>query len=39
LQTHLDEGVVTNAVGPYEFSPDVVARVRARLAARDKEGR
>jgi raffinose/stachyose/melibiose transport system substrate-binding protein len=39
LQQRLEEGVVTNAVGPYEFSPDVVARVRARLAAKDKEVR
>ncbi|MBM4143930.1 MAG: extracellular solute-binding protein [Lentisphaerae bacterium] len=39
LQTRLDAGVVTNAVGPYEFSPEVVARVRARLAGGDREVR
>ena len=39
LQMRLEEGVVTNAVGPYEFSPELVARVRARLAGGDKEVR
>ena len=39
LQMRLEEGVVTNAVGPYEFSPDVIARVRARLECKDKEVR
>ena len=33
LQRTLEAGAVTNAVAPYEFSPAVVARVRARLAA------
>ena len=39
LQKRLDEGVVTNAVGPYEFSPETIARVRARLQAQGKERR
>ena len=33
LQKRLDAGSATNAVGPYDFSPAVIARVRARLAA------
>ena len=37
LQKTLDEGVVTNAVAPYEFSPDVIAAVRARVQTRNKE--
>ncbi len=39
LRKRLEEGVVTNAVGPYEFSPEVIARVRERMAAVGKEGR
>lgn len=31
LQKQLNEGVATNAVAPYEFSPAVIAKVRARL--------
>jgi raffinose/stachyose/melibiose transport system substrate-binding protein len=37
LQMRLEQGVVTDAVAPYEFSPEVVARVRARLAGAGKE--
>lgn len=37
LQKKLEEGPVTNAVGPYEFSPEVVARVRARLWSHREE--
>jgi raffinose/stachyose/melibiose transport system substrate-binding protein len=37
LQMRLEDGAVTHAVGPYEFSPEVIARVRTRLAAQDKE--
>ena len=35
LQKKLDEGVVTNATGPYEFTPGALARARAlaRMAA------
>ena len=31
LQQQLDAGVVTNSIGPYEFSPEVIAKVRARV--------
>ncbi len=31
LQKKLDEGGVTNAVGPYEFSPAVIAKVHSRV--------
>ena len=37
LQKRLDEGSVTNAVGPYDLSPAVVARVRARIQRQGKE--
>jgi raffinose/stachyose/melibiose transport system substrate-binding protein len=39
LQKRLEAGVATNAVGPYEFSPDVIARVRARILSEPKEAR
>ena len=31
LQQQLDAGVATNSIGPYEFSPEVIAKVRARV--------
>jgi len=37
LKKRLDEGRAANAVGPYEFSPDVIARVRERIRAQRKE--
>ena len=37
LEKRLNAGSVTNAVGPYDFSPAVIARVRARV--REKETR
>lgn len=33
----LEQGSTTNAVGPYEFSPETLERVRARLAAGAKK--
>lgn len=33
LLAKLNQGTVTNSVGPYDFSPEVVARVRARVRA------
>ena len=38
LQKTLEDGAVGKAVGPYEFSPDVIARVRARLQSQGKAG-
>ena len=38
LQRRLNEGQATNAVAPYEFSPEVIGRVRARLSAAGKGG-
>lgn len=37
LQQKLDAGGGTNVVAPYAFSPEVIARVRVRLAEQDKE--
>lgn len=31
LNRYLAQGVVTNAIGPYEFSPEVIAKVRERV--------
>jgi raffinose/stachyose/melibiose transport system substrate-binding protein len=33
LQQQLDEGVATNTAGPFEFSPELIAKVRTRLRA------
>ncbi len=35
LQQRMAEGVATNAVAPYDFSPAVIAHVRARLQSED----
>ena len=37
LQKRLNEGAVTNTVGPYELSPAVLARVREHLRLQGKE--
>jgi hypothetical protein len=39
LQKTLDEGAVTHAVGPYEFSSEVVANVKRRLRTGTGEGK
>lgn len=39
LLNKLNTGSVTNAVGPYEFSPEVIARVRARLHPQGEESK
>jgi raffinose/stachyose/melibiose transport system substrate-binding protein len=39
LQKTLDEGAVTHAVGPYEFSSEVVANVKRRLRSGTGEGK
>jgi len=38
-RARLEKGAVTNAVGPYEFSPEVIAKVRARLNGGKEGGR
>ena len=35
LQEKLNEGTVTNTVGPYEFTPEALARVRERLQSKE----
>ena len=37
LQTILEEGVTTNALAPYAFSDGVLMKVRARVAAGNRE--
>lgn len=37
LQKRLQDGVVTNATGPYEFNPELIGRVRNHLHAQEKE--
>jgi len=39
LQKKLDEGVAAHAAGPYDFSPELIAKVRARLHPRAGEGK
>lgn len=36
LQQQLDQGPLTNAVGPYAFGPEAIARVRERLQRKER---